>query len=337
VPGSDLAFNPPTKGNLLRLLTTHRRAATLSLPVVVALAALVAATVGSASGSRTDGKAALPGAGKPPIVMGAKSFTEEKVLGQLYMQALQAKGYKVTLNDSFPGVALINAALTSKKIQWYPEYTWEVITAVAHQQGKNIKNAQQAWDVANQIEKKQGFQLLKMTPFSDANAVAVNPEYAAKYHLKTIGDLKKIGKNASGVTYGDAPENRTLWTGLVGLKQAYGLTNIKFKGLDFGLLFSALAHHRVDAADVFLTAGQLTQYHFTILKDTKNIFGFQNVAPVVSPKLLAAEGPAFAQTLNAVSAKLTTPVMIQLNAAVDVKKLDPADVADKFLRANHLK
>ena len=96
--------------------------------------------------------------------MGAKNFTEELILGQLYQQALQAKGYKVSLNDSFPGVALINAALKSGKIQWYPEYTWEVITAVAGQQGKNIKTAQQAWDVANQIEKKQGFQLLPMTP-----------------------------------------------------------------------------------------------------------------------------------------------------------------------------
>jgi osmoprotectant transport system substrate-binding protein len=176
-----------------------------------------------------------------------------------------------------------------------------------------------------------------MTPFSDANAVAVLPSYAKKYNLKTIGDLKKIGTNASNVTYGDAPENRTLWTGLLGLKGAYGLTNIKFKGLDFGLLFSALAHGSVDAADVFLTAGQLTQYHFTILKDTKNIFGFQNVAPIVSDKLLKAEGPAFAQTLNAVDAKLTTNAMIQLNSAVDVKKLDPAVVASAFLKANGLK
>jgi len=311
-------------------------ASILVLGPIVALAGYGGSVVThAASGSHHP--VALPGTGKPPIVMGAKSFTEEKVLGQLYSQALEAKGYKVTLNDSFPGVVLVNAALTSGKIQWYPEYTWEVITAVGHQQGRNIKSAQQAWNVANQIEKKQGFELLQMTPFSDANAMAVLPSYAKRWHLKTIGDLKKIGNDASGVTYGDAPENRTLWTGLLGLQQAYGLKNIKFKGLAFGLVYPALAHKQIDAGDVFLTGGQLLEYHFTILKDTKNIFGFQNVAPVVSKKLLRAEGPAFAQTLNAVSAKLTTQAMIQMNAAVDVKKLDPAAVAAKFLKANGLK
>jgi osmoprotectant transport system substrate-binding protein len=317
----------------------HRRTTVLGGSIaLVVLVALTIVAVGAARGSRADtAQATLPGTGKPTINLGAKSFTEEKVLGQLYKQALEAKGYTVKLNDSFSGAAVADAALKSGKIDVYPEYTWLVITYVAHQQGKNIKTAQQAWDVANQIEKKQGFKLLKMTPFSDANAVAVLPAYAKKYNLKSIGDLKKIGKNASGVTYGDAPENRTLWTGLLGLKGAYGLTNIKFKGLDFGLLFSALAHGSVDAADVFLTAGQLTQYHFTILKDTKNIFGFQNVAPIVSDKLLKAEGPAFAETLNAVDAKLTTKAMIDLNSAVDVKKLDAATVAGAFLKANGLK
>jgi osmoprotectant transport system substrate-binding protein len=317
----------------------HRRTTVLGGSIaLVVLVALTIVAVGAARGSRADtAQAALPGTGKPTINLGAKSFTEEKVLGQLYKQALEAKGYTVKLNDSFSGAAVADAAIKSGKIDVYPEYTWLVITYVAHQQGKNIKTAQQAWDVANQIEKKQGFKLLKMTPFSDANAVAVLPAYAKKYNLKSIGDLKKIGKNASGVTYGDAPENRTLWTGLLGLKGAYGLTNIKFKGLDFGLLFSALAHGSVNAADVFLTAGQLTQYHFTILKDTKNIFGFQNVAPIVSDKLLKAEGPAFAETLNAVDAKLTTKAMIDLNSAVDVKKLDAATVAGAFLKANGLK
>jgi len=75
-----------------------------------------------------------------------------------------------------------------------------------------------------------------MTPFSDSNAVAVLPSYAAKYHLQTIEDLKKVGTNASSVIYGDAPEKPDHLDGLVGLKQAYGLTNIQFKGLGFGLL-----------------------------------------------------------------------------------------------------
>lgn len=318
---------------------TGRRVAALpvrSLTVIILAAAAVAGCGASSPTSSSASHSTLPGSGKPPIVMGAKNFTEELILGQLYDQALVAKGYKVTLNDSFPGVALINAALTSQKIEWYPEYTWEVITAVGGQQGRNITTAQQAYNVANQIEHKQGFELLNMTPFTDANALAARSSYAKQYHLTTIAQLKGLGTGGSNVVYCDAPENRTLWTGLVGLRQAYGLTNIQFKGLGFGLLPQALLKGQCDVADIFQTDPSYIQYPFVALKDTKDVFGFQNVAPVVSAKLVKEEGPAFAQTLDAVSALLTQTAMIKMNQAVVVDKISPAVVAHDFLKANGL-
>jgi osmoprotectant transport system substrate-binding protein len=60
------------------------------------------------------------------------------------------------------------------------------------------------------------------------------------------------------------------------------------------------------------------------------------VAPVVKTSLLQQEGPAFAQTLNAVDAKLTDTVMQKLNAAVVLQKVDAATVAKEFLQANGL-
>jgi osmoprotectant transport system substrate-binding protein len=74
-----------------------------------------------------------------------------------------------------------------------------------------------------------------------------------------------------------------------------------------------------------------------VLQDTKHIFGFQNVAPVVSQKLLSAAGPNFAKVVNAVSAKLTLQAMIAMNKAVAIDKNSPAAVAAGFLKANNLK
>ncbi|MDX6669237.1 MAG: osmoprotectant transport system substrate-binding protein, partial [Solirubrobacteraceae bacterium] len=108
------------------------------------------------------------------------------------------------------------------------------------------------------------------------------------------------------------------------------------KPLAIGLQYKALDDGQVQVADVFTTDGQLQGKKYTVLKDPKNVFGFQNVAPVVSKKAVTAEGPAFTQTLNAVSAKLTTPAMQQMNGAVDLDKNQPAAVAGKFLMANGL-
>jgi osmoprotectant transport system substrate-binding protein len=144
-------------------------------------------------------------------------------------------------------------------------------------------------------------------------------------------------KKAKGPpTLGGAPEFATRFEGLVGLKQEYGLTNVKFKPLAIGLQYKALDDGQIQVADVFTTDGQLQGKKYVVLKDPKNVFGFQNVAPVVSQKVVSAEGPAFAQTLNAVSAKLTTPAMQQMNGAVDIDKNAAGAVAKKFLTANGL-
>jgi osmoprotectant transport system substrate-binding protein len=72
-----------------------------------------------------------------------------------------------------------------------------------------------------------------------------------------------------------------------------------------------------------------------VLKDTKHIFGFQNVVPVLTKSL--AGDAQLVKIVNAVSAKLTIPAMIAMNKAVAVDKKSPANVANAFLKANHLK
>jgi len=88
---------------------------------------------------------------------------------------------------------------------------------------------------------------------------------------------------------------------------------------------------QIQVAGVFTTDPQLRSGKYVVLSDPKNIFGYQNVAPVVNKSVLKAEGPAFAQTLNAVSSRLTTAAIQQLNAEVVLGHQTPAAVARQFL------
>jgi osmoprotectant transport system substrate-binding protein len=91
------------------------------------------------------------------------------------------------------------------------------------------------------------------------------------------------------------------------------------------------------AADVFSTDPPLAKpSKYKVLKDPKHVTGFQNVAPIMSTKLVRALGGRFTRTVNAVSAKLTLPAIIAMNKAVEVDKQSPAAVAKAFLKANHL-
>jgi len=305
------------------------------LATALALAVAACGSGGSNSSSNPSTSAApagKPGAGKPAITLGAKNFTEQFVLGQLYKQALEAKGFTVKLKNNIGSTEIIDKGLTSGNIDIYPEYIGVGLTAVAHD-NKNYPSAQAAYGAFKKFQEGRGFTLLNQTPFTDVDAIAVKPPYAKQHNLKSVADLK----NAGSFKIGAPPEFRTRFTGLVGMKKEYGITNATLVPLTIGLQYKALDSGKVQAADVFTTDGQLQKGSYVVLTDPKNIFGYEQVAPIVNKKTLTKEGPAFAQTVNAVSAKLTTKAMQQMNGAVDLDKQKPADVAGKFLQANGLK
>jgi osmoprotectant transport system substrate-binding protein len=269
--------------------------------------------------------------GKPAVTIGDKNFAEENILGQLYAQALEAKGYKITLKENVGSSEIIYKALTSGQIEMYPEYTGTLLSAIANQT-KEPPSAAAAYAQAKAFVEQHGLTLLDYTPFYDSDALAALPSYASAHHLSSIADLKALGKN---VTLGAPPEFATRFEGLLGLKQEYGVVPT-FKPIAIELSYKALESGQVDVQNVFSTDGQLLSGKFKVLADPKHVFGFQNVAPVVKQSVLTAEGPAFAETLNKVSALLTIKAIQQMNAAVSIDKQSASSVAHQFLAANGL-
>jgi len=267
----------------------------------------------------------------PTITVGTKNFTEAFVLGQLYKQALEAKGFKVGYKENIGSSELIDTALTSGKINFYPEYTGVLALNIAHVK-KAPKTAAATYAAAKAFEEKRGYTMLKQTPFFDADSFTVLTKTAKKYGLTKISDLKKV----SNLSYAGYPECDKRITCLLGLKQIYGLTKVKFVQIGSISVETLLDNHNATAGDIFSTEPALATGKYTPLTDTKHIFGFQNVAPVISKKTLAAGGMDLEHAINAVTAKLTIPAMIAMNKAVAVDKKTPAAVAKSFLKANGL-
>ena len=286
-----------------------------------------ATTSSSATASASSG----PGVGKPGVTIGDKNFAEENILGQLYAQALKAKGFPVTLKSEIGSTEIIYKALTSGQIEMYPEYTGVLLSAIA---GKttNPPSASAAYSEAKAYIEQHGLTLLDQTPFYDSNVLATLPPYASEHKLASIGDLKPLGKS---VKLGGPPEFATRQEGLPGIKAAYSV-NPTFLPIAIELSYRALESGQVNVQNVFSTDGQLLSGKFKLLADPKHVFGFQNVAPVVKKSVLAAEGPAFAETLNKVSSLLTIKAIQQMNAAVGIDKQSAESVAQQFLRVNGL-
>jgi osmoprotectant transport system substrate-binding protein len=300
-----------------------RRAAKAAFAISLGVAIILGLFAGSARPS--------PNAG-PTIVLGTKNFPEEYILGELYKQALQAKGFNVIDKSSLGATELIQAALTSGKINFYPEYTGVIVQDVFHKQFSG-KTAAATTAKARALEKAKGFTVLKPTPFYDTDVVAVTNATAKKYHLKSIADLKKVGN----FKFAAFPECQTRNTCLVGYKKAYGIANVTFVPLASISAYTLLDQGKALAADVFSTDPPLGKgSKYTVLADPKHVTGFQNVVPIVKTSVAKAAGASFTSTVNAVSAKLTQAAIVAMNKAVIVDKQLPSTVAKAFLKANGL-
>jgi osmoprotectant transport system substrate-binding protein len=287
---------------------------------------------GGGGGGQSSESADQPGKGKPAVTLGTKDFTEEFVLGELYKQALEAKGYKVNLGKDIGATEIIDKALTSGQIDGYPEYLGVSVAVVAR---KDIvpKSDKQTYQLAKDFYEGRGQVISKQTPFFDVDAIATTKDYASKNDLKTVADLKGVGD----FTVGARPEFRNRFQGLKGMRSEYGLTNAQFKQLALGIQYQALDSGDVDSANVFSTDAQLASGKYVVLKDPKGIFGYQHVAMVMDKdKYEALGGQAYFDVINEVSALLTNDAMISMNKAVAIDKQDEAEVAKSFLEANNL-
>jgi osmoprotectant transport system substrate-binding protein len=311
---------------------------TRALFVLLAVIAALAAGCGddddggSSGASGGGSESSQPGEGKPGVTIGTKDFTEEFVLGNLYAQALEAKGYKVSLKENIGSTEIIDKALTSNEIDAYPEYTGVSLSVVA-KNDKLTKSPEETAQLVKEFYEGRGQVVSDPTPFQDTDAIATTKEFATENGLKEVADLKKL----DSFTLGARPEFKSRFNGLKGMEQVYGIKNAKFKQLALGLQYPSLDKGDVDSANVFSTDAQLASGKYTVLEDPKGVFGFQNVYFVINKdKYDALGGTEFMDVVNSVNSLLTEEAMTSMNAAVDLDKKKPADVTKAFLEANQL-
>ncbi len=329
-----------------RRTSTHppgaRRSRRVAATLVALLTAAVVAACGSSStssssasssaaaGGGTASSSSSGGSSGGSLTLGTKNFTEEFIVGQLYRQALQKKGCNINYKENIGATEVVDKALTSGQIDAYPEYTGESVATVFGI-NKTVTSPQEEYNLAQQAYAKRGQVMSQMTPFFDTDAIAVTKAYAKKYGLVTTADLKKVPH----FTLGARPEFLNRQEGAAGMKKVYGVNNFTFKSLALGLQYQALDSGAVQAIDVFTTDPQLASGKYVVLKDPKNIFGFQNIALVVNKNKVNA-CPALMSTVDGINKLLTTPAIIAMNKAVAIDHQQPATVAAAFLKANNL-
>jgi osmoprotectant transport system substrate-binding protein len=270
-----------------------------------------------------------PDNAKVQLTIGSKNFTEQKVLGEIYAQGLEAAGYKISKDLNLGDEKTALAAVKSGQISAYPEYTGTALLSFFGKQADQLpKDPQAAYEEAKQGFEADGLTAFPPTPFTSSNEVAVTAETAEKLGLKNISDLQ--GKSQDLTMYG-SPECRQRLDCLLGLEQVYGLKFKKFVPVDIARRHEVLTSGRADVSIVFTTDPQIKRENEVLLEDDKGMFPPYNSTLVMKQETADQAGPDLAKTIDLLQKQLTDENMQELNARVDLDKKDPAEVAKEYL------
>jgi osmoprotectant transport system substrate-binding protein len=294
----------------------------------LAMAILALSLVASACGGSTPAPAATV---RGTVVVGGFNFNESTILADIYGKALEAKGYTVTYKTKLGNREIVEPALASGNIDFYPGYAATDLEFINKAKGEATGDAQATTDKLNTYLSAIGAKALTPSPAIDANAFAVTKATATRLNLTKLSDLAPV---ASQMVLGGPPECPTRPFCAVGLKTTYGANFKDFKALDADgpLTRAALTGGLIDIGLVFSSDGDLDSRGYVVLQDDKHLENADNVVPIVRTKVLNSE---ITTLFNSISAGLNTTDLRAMNKSADVDKQDPDVLASTWLKTHN--
>lgn len=298
--------------------------------VVTTVLAVIAMLLAACGSSNPLGGGEISGDLKS-IRIGSADFTESKILAEIYAQALEVNGFTISRNFGIGSRETYIPAVQDHSIDLIPEYTGNLLQYFDADSTATTPD-EVLLDLLRVLP--GSLSILYPSPAEDKDTLAVSEETAQRWNLRTIGDLAAYSPE---VKVGAPSEFQTRQTGLVGLKEKYGLdiAPANFIAISDGggpATVKALTDGTVTAANIFSTSPAIEQSRLVVLEDPENVFLAANVVPLVASQKMSDE---LKTVLDAVSAKLTTEALIELNTSVEGNQgVDPDEAAATWIAEN---
>jgi len=280
------------------------------------------------------------------ITVGNKNFTEQYIIGEMMKQLLEENGFKVNLVADLSTMAL-REGMEAGDIDICADYTGTAwMTHLAHEYEPGNDN-NKLYNMVKQEEAAKGFVwldpiwnnntyvLVSWSEFVQENKIASLSDLAALYNK---GDVEVI--TFVGFEFSTRPD------GLPALEKFYGfeVPEASLKTGAPGASLLGLENHDCDIAMAFGTDAIIAKHGWHVYLDDKAFWPPYDLAPYVRKDVLD-KYPEIADILNKLVAtfpgggKSATPAIVaqgqkawqQLNARVDIDKLEPDEVAREYL------
>lgn len=302
---------------------TARRMAGLGIALTAALALSACGSSETISGSGDDS-----GGGNSTIKVGSAGFAESEIIAEIYAQALEAQGVTVERTMQIGQRDVYISALEDGSIDLIPDYSGNLLQY--YDDGADASSNEEVYEALTEAV-PDGFEVLDQAEAEDKDSYNVTKEFSDEYGVTSLADLADVDEK---LIVGGNPELKERPYGPTGLTDVYSVPadNLGFTPInDSGgpLTVEALANGEVNIADLFTTSPAIAENGFVTLEDPENLILPQNVVPLINSDAATDE---VVETLNAVSAELTTEALIDMNARNQGdEKASPATIAKDWL------
>ncbi|GAB2525329.1 osmoprotectant transport system substrate-binding protein [Paramicrobacterium agarici] len=314
-------MNHHTKGTTM---LTARRTVGLAAALTAALALSACGSADTISGSGDESG----GAESTTITVGSAGFAESEIIAEIYAQALEAQGVTVERTMQIGQRDVYISALEDGSIDLIPDYSGNLLQY--YNSEADASSSDEVYEALTEAV-PDGFEVLDQSSAEDKDSYNVTKEFSEKHGVTSLADLADVDEK---LVIGGNPELKERPYGPTGLTDVYGVpaANMSFKPInDSGgpLTVEALRDGTVNVADLFTTSPAIAENGFVTLDDPENLILPQNVLPLINSDAATDE---VAETLNAVSAELTTEALIEMNARNQgEEKASPATIAKDWL------
>jgi len=289
---------------------------------------------GGGGGGGDGGGGALEGAS---LTVGSKEFTEQKILGQITVLALENAGADVDDQTGLAGSVAARKALLSGDIDMYWEYTGTGWITHLKETEPIPDSAEQYQAVAERDLQENKIRWLEPAPANNTYAFAVKSESYEKLGVKKMSDFKTLVEqrpNDASVCVGEEFTSRD--DGLPGVQKTYDFEFTKVTKIDEGLIYTetdkgADGGGKCNFGEVFITDGRIKANDLKIIEDDKSFFPKYNPSLTVRDDVLQ-KYPQIEEVFKPIAAKLDDATLQTLNAQVDVEGLTEDEVAEEWLK-----
>lgn len=283
----------------------------------LAVGAALALTLTACSSSSSDDE---------PITVGGFNFPESSILLEIYAQALEADGLTIEREPDLGSREIIFPELTEGNIDIIPEYVGGAISSGFGE--TPATNLEEAVSQMTTLFQDENVAVLNASAAENSDVFVVTSEFADE-NGSSLADLAGAGD----VVVAGPPECETRDTCFAGLQSVYGLDNTTFTTIaEKAPRLAALENGDVQVITLFSTDPVFSDGSLVALDDPEEFTPPQNVIPVVNFDVVDGN-VEIAQTLNAISAAMTTEGLAAMNGQA-AEGQQPADIAAEWLADN---